>query len=76
MGVWWDRLESRHRAAYLFRRAVGQLALPAFLAFGVWMVGAMLGLWPDEYGAYTWFAIKAWVGGLTAGGLMIWGLRD
>lgn len=76
LGAWWDRLESRHRAAYLFRRAVGWLALPVFFAFVIWMIGGLLGAWPDGFSAYTWFAVKAWAVGVVACALMIWGLRD
>lgn len=76
LSAWLDRLEARHRAAFLFRRAVGRLALPAFLAFVLWMVGAMLGLWPEGYSVYTWFAVKAWILGIMACVLMLWGLRD
>lgn len=76
LGLWWWRLEQRSTVFLYFRRSVGCLALAVFLAFTLWMIGGLLGVWPDEFAAYTWFAVKAWIGGAVACAFMLWGLSD
>lgn len=72
----WEQPESKRPLLRQIRRAIGWASLPVFLGFTAWMLGSLLGVWPEQGSAYSWLWIAAWAGGLTGCAGMAWGLRD
>ena len=72
----WEQFEGAYSWAFYFRRAIGWVCYALFVPWAAWMIGALFGIWPDTYAAYTPFAWTMWALAVPLVLFGEWGMED